>query len=173
MERSGAEKGTGTTELLLYNSLLSLPFIALVSRAWAGGVVNYGNKLLPSLQPAPIIPQHMCTHTTSAAPRLLPMQMMLATGEAGQAWPAFVAGADQLGVSAMAALVACCSVAGLLLNFSLFWCCHLNSALTTTIVGVMKVRWGASGVHDTGEMQSRGCVHTITLSPPPPPPHPS
>ncbi len=32
VEKSGAEKGIGSTELLYYNALLSLPFILVVSR---------------------------------------------------------------------------------------------------------------------------------------------
>lgn len=33
VERSGAERGVGTTELLYTNALLSLPFLAVVSAA--------------------------------------------------------------------------------------------------------------------------------------------
>ena len=34
VERSGAEKGIGTVELLLYNSILSIPFLLVVSHSF-------------------------------------------------------------------------------------------------------------------------------------------
>ena len=35
VERSGVDKGVGTTELLYYNALLSMPFLAVVGRTLA------------------------------------------------------------------------------------------------------------------------------------------
>lgn len=93
VERTGAEKDASTWELLYYNAVLSLPFIAVT---------------------------------------------MVLTSEAGVAVPLFWAGASRLGVGAMSALLLFCSMAGILLNFALFWCTQLNSALSTTIAGVMK-----------------------------------
>lgn len=93
VENSGTKKNTGTMELLYYNSLLSLPLIALI---------------------------------------------IVVSGEATRAAPLFWEGAGHHGTLPLAGLICFCSIAGLLLNFSLFWCTQLNSALTTTIVGIMK-----------------------------------
>lgn len=38
VEQSGAEKGVGTTELLYYNALLSLPFLIVVSTTLLTGI---------------------------------------------------------------------------------------------------------------------------------------
>lgn len=91
VEVSGAERGIGSAELLLYNSLLSLPFLFVV---------------------------------------------MALTGESARFLPSFHAAC--LGLGAFPALLALCANMGSLLNFSLFYCTMNNSALTTTVVGVLK-----------------------------------
>eukprot|EP01062_Namystynia_karyoxenos_P035915 TRINITY_DN26199_c0_g1_i1.p1 TRINITY_DN26199_c0_g1~~TRINITY_DN26199_c0_g1_i1.p1 ORF type:complete len:364 (+),score=78.67 TRINITY_DN26199_c0_g1_i1:94-1092(+) len=89
-ERSG-DDGMSSTELLLFNSALSTPFLLLIS---------------------------------------------LATGELRAAIPLLAAGGvDSAGLGVMVVLAA---AMGGLLNYSLFLCTMLNSALTTTVVGVMK-----------------------------------
>ena len=65
-------------------------------------------------------------------------QLLFATGEAWQAIPSFVATAATFGTLPLASLILFCSIMGILLNFALFWSTQLNSALTTTIIGVMK-----------------------------------
>ena len=91
VEHTGSEKGIGSAELLLYNSVLSLPFLLIVATA---------------------------------------------TGELGQIGEAYRAA-----IAASASfplLLVLCSVMGCLLNYSIFLCTMNNSALTTTIVGVLK-----------------------------------
>ncbi|BDA44780.1 UDP-N-acetylglucosamine/UDP-glucose/GDP-mannose transporter [Coccomyxa sp. Obi] len=93
VEQSGAEKGVGTTELLYYNALLSLPFLIVV---------------------------------------------VLATGEASEIAPAMATAEMQMGVIPLIVLFLVFSLFGMLLNWSMFLCTMSNSALTTTIVGVLK-----------------------------------
>jgi solute carrier family 35 len=95
VERSGAKQGISTSELLMYNAVLSLPFLLVA---------------------------------------------ILVSGEATRATTAFAAAAGALGSPTSAAgMLLACSIAGMLLNFSMFLCTMHNSALTTTIVGVLKV----------------------------------
>ena len=65
-------------------------------------------------------------------------QVVILTGEAPNITLALSEAVDQMGASVWA-LLAVFSIFGMLLNYSMFLCAMLNSALTTTIVGVLKV----------------------------------
>lgn len=91
VERTGAERGVGSVELLMYNSVISIPVLAL---------------------------------------------LVLARGEAVEAASDFLDAWEASGWFPL--LFALCGVMGCFLNFSLFLCTMNNSALTTTIVGVLK-----------------------------------
>lgn len=67
------------------------------------------------------------------------MQVVLISGEAVQIGPALGRAETQLGGIALVALFLVFSLFGMLLNWSMFLCTMSNSALTTTIVGVLKV----------------------------------
>lgn len=62
--------------------------------------------------------------------------LMLVTGEAWTCWGRYAAAQAQNPLFTL--LVALCSALGVLLNFALFFCTVYNSALTTTVVGVLK-----------------------------------
>ena len=64
--------------------------------------------------------------------------VMLLSGEVFTALPALQAAISQHGTTHIIALLIVCSISGVALNFSMFWCTLLNSALTTTIVGTLK-----------------------------------
>ena len=61
------------------------------------------------------------------------------TGEAPNITLALSEAVDQIGSIGLGVLLPVFSVFGMLLNFSIFLCAMLNSALTTTIIGVLKV----------------------------------
>ncbi|XP_072996031.1 UDP-galactose/UDP-glucose transporter 7 isoform X1 [Typha latifolia] len=90
VEKSGAEDGLSSIELMFYNSLLSLPFLFF---------------------------------------------LIIATGEFPQSLSLLFEKANS---SAFAVLLILSLVMGIVLNFTMFWCTIVNSALTTTIVGVLK-----------------------------------
>ena len=91
VEHTGAEKGVGSAELLLYNSVLSLPFL---------------------------------------------LALVVLNGEVYKAREAFWEATRD--APAFPVLLFACSGAGCLLNYSIFLCTMNTSALTTTIVGVLK-----------------------------------
>ncbi|KAK9824238.1 hypothetical protein WJX72_008863 [[Myrmecia] bisecta] len=93
VERSGVKNGVGTTELLLYNAVLSVPFLV--------GVLVW-------------------------------------SGEAWQVAPSFYTAAESVGPITAPLLIGACATMGMLLNYAMFLCTMHNSALTTTIVGVLK-----------------------------------
>lgn len=64
--------------------------------------------------------------------------VVAATGEAGQLPGAYAAAVGRSGAATLWGTLAACSLMGCLLNYSLFLCTVNNSALTTTIVGVLK-----------------------------------
>ncbi|EFJ15785.1 hypothetical protein SELMODRAFT_179881 [Selaginella moellendorffii] len=90
VERSGGEDGMSSTELMYYNALLSLPFLAVLI---------------------------IFTGEAGTAPRLLFYKI--------QSIYFFV-------------IVALSLIMGIVLNYTMFLCTIVNSALTTTIVGVLK-----------------------------------
>eukprot|EP00271_Cylindrocystis_brebissonii_P005046 TRINITY_DN16997_c0_g1_i1.p1 TRINITY_DN16997_c0_g1~~TRINITY_DN16997_c0_g1_i1.p1 ORF type:complete len:393 (+),score=71.88 TRINITY_DN16997_c0_g1_i1:881-2059(+) len=91
VEKSGAEQGLSTTELLQYNAVLSLPFLSAL--------------LVFSGEAAVSFPE-LWVKCSASVPFTLMMLLSL--------------------------------FMGILLNFTMFLCTLLNSALTTTIVGVLK-----------------------------------
>ncbi|KAK9797084.1 hypothetical protein WJX73_006121 [Symbiochloris irregularis] len=93
VERSGAEKGVGVAELLVYNAVLSMPFLLVA---------------------------------------------VVGMGELVQIIPLAHAALASLGAWSCFWLLTANSLLGMLLNYSLFLCTVHNSALTTTIVGVLK-----------------------------------
>lgn len=92
VERSGGEKGMTSLELLLYNSILSLPVLVL---------------------------------------------LIFATGEVYESVPAIFTTAASHGSYFLFNLVISLFI-GVLLNYSLFLCTLVNSALTTTVIGALK-----------------------------------
>ncbi|CAI5532358.1 unnamed protein product [Closterium sp. Naga37s-1] len=91
VERSGAEQGISSFELMFYNSLLSLPFLGAIL---------------------------LCTNELPTSVPLL-----------------FTMCADS---STFTVAVTASLVMALVLNYTMFLCTIVNSALTTTIVGVLK-----------------------------------
>ena len=90
VERTGAERGMSSIEIMVYNAMLSLPPLFLV---------------------------------------------VLATGELGSGMERLSAMSGDVGFVSVFALAL---LAGMLLNYALFLCTLTNSALTTTVVGVLK-----------------------------------
>ncbi|CAI5466356.1 unnamed protein product [Closterium sp. Yama58-4] len=91
VERSGAEQGISSFELMFYNALLSLPFLGAIL---------------------------LCTNE-------LPTSVPLLFTMCAESWTFTVAVTASL-------------VMALVLNYTMFLCTIVNSALTTTIVGVLK-----------------------------------
>ncbi|XP_068653344.1 UDP-galactose/UDP-glucose transporter 7-like isoform X1 [Aristolochia californica] len=90
VEKSGAEDGLSSVELMLYNSVLSVPFLLF---------------------------------------------LIIATGEFPHSLSLLFGKANSLSFLVILILSV---VMGIVLNFTMFWCTIVNSALTTTIVGVLK-----------------------------------
>ncbi|KAM0918373.1 hypothetical protein ACQ4PT_008931 [Festuca glaucescens] len=90
VEKSGAEDGLSSMELMFYNSILSLPFLFFI---------------------------------------------IIATGE----FPHSLSVLSEKTASVSFTVILIISlVMGIVLNYTMFWCTIVNSALTTTIVGVLK-----------------------------------
>ncbi|KAL6606042.1 hypothetical protein ACP70R_041695 [Stipagrostis hirtigluma subsp. patula] len=90
VEKSGAEDGLSSVDLMFYNSLLSIPFLFF---------------------------------------------LIIATGEFPHSLSVLSAKTASLSFSVVLVMSL---VMGIVLNFTMFWCTIVNSALTTTIVGVLK-----------------------------------
>ncbi|KAI4998558.1 hypothetical protein ZWY2020_053900 [Hordeum vulgare] len=90
VEKSGADDGLSSMELMFYNSILSIPFLFFI---------------------------------------------IVATGE----FPHSLSVLSEKTASASFSVILLISlVMGIVLNYTMFWCTIVNSALTTTIVGVLK-----------------------------------
>ncbi|KAM0887614.1 hypothetical protein ACQ4PT_028879 [Festuca glaucescens] len=90
VEKSGADDGLSSMELMFYNSILSLPFLFFI---------------------------------------------IIATGE----FPHSLSVLSEKTASVSFTVILIISlVMGIVLNYTMFWCTIVNSALTTTIVGVLK-----------------------------------
>ncbi|CAN6178996.1 unnamed protein product [Urochloa humidicola] len=90
VEKSGAEDGLSSVDLMFYNSILSLPFLFF---------------------------------------------LIIATGEFPHSLAVLSAKTASMSFSVILVISL---VMGIVLNFTMFWCTIVNSALTTTIVGVLK-----------------------------------
>ncbi|BBN17575.1 solute carrier family 35, member D1/2/3 [Marchantia polymorpha subsp. ruderalis] len=90
VEKSGADDGLSSTELMLFNSVLSLPFLAVY---------------------------------------------IIGTGELSFSVPELL---DKMVSWNFTLMVVLSLIMGIVLNFTMFLCTIVNSALTTTIVGVLK-----------------------------------
>ncbi|ERN07201.1 hypothetical protein AMTR_s00019p00170070 [Amborella trichopoda] len=90
VEKSGAEDGLSSVELMFYNGILSLPFLLF---------------------------------------------LIIVTGEFPHSLYSLLDKANSLSFTVILILS---MVMGIVLNFTMFWCTIVNSALTTTIVGVLK-----------------------------------
>ncbi|BAF18934.1 UDP-galactose/UDP-glucose transporter 7 [Oryza sativa Japonica Group] len=90
VEKSGAEDGLSSVELMFYNSVLSLPFLFFI---------------------------------------------IIATGEFPYSLSVL---SEKTASLTFSAILLVSLVMGIVLNFTMFWCTIVNSALTTTIVGVLK-----------------------------------
>ncbi|XP_042477812.1 UDP-galactose/UDP-glucose transporter 7-like, partial [Macadamia integrifolia] len=90
VERSGAQDGLSSVEIMFYNGFLSFPFLLF---------------------------------------------LIVATGEFPNSLTLLFAKANSSSFLVIAILSL---VMGIVLNFTMFWCTIVNSALTTTIVGVLK-----------------------------------
>ncbi|KAF5826064.1 hypothetical protein DUNSADRAFT_4992 [Dunaliella salina] len=86
---------------------------------------------------APVSSQEMLYYNCLTS---LPLLMLLvwADGEAASLPGAYATGIETHGAFWLWTAMLSCSFMGCLLNYALFWCTTTNTALTTTIVGVLK-----------------------------------
>jgi len=82
---------------------------------------------------APPPPFPACAHLANV------VQVVLVSGDGERLGPVVAACSQKMGGLVFLAMLVGCGMFGLLLNFSQFLCTLNNSALTTTVVGVMKV----------------------------------
>lgn len=115
VEKSGAEDGLSSIEIMFYNSFLSLPFLSFLIVV-TGEFPNSLSLLLAKVRHFLIISKlcgfshHLKRSNSLGQCSYLPFLVLLVLS----------------------------LVMGIVLNFTMFLCTIVNSALTTTIVGVLK-----------------------------------
>ncbi|RZC73704.1 hypothetical protein C5167_049184 [Papaver somniferum] len=112
VEKSGAEDGLSSVELMFYNGFLSLPFLLFLIIA-TGEFPN-------------------CVYLLFDKYLIVKLAVSIFSG------PDFTSSATQAISFSFLMVLILSLVMGIVLNFTMFLCTIVNSALTTTIVGVLK-----------------------------------
>lgn len=119
VEKSGAEDGLSSIEIMFYNSFLSLPFLSFLIIV-TGEFPNSLSLLLAKVR--------NFNHSKLAA--LFSETILLKGRTIFSLW--------QCSYLPFLVILILSLVMGIVLNFTMFLCTIVNSALTTTIVGVLK-----------------------------------